>query len=557
MPDTQRIPDAVLDVVAPDGSRRSVRITQSPFLIGRGEEAGNHLHLSDKRVSRRCAALLYAEGVYRLEDRGQRHGVFVNGEKIDVRPLRDRDTITFGAGASYQLIFHTGRPDEPLPQLLSRLERASALEPGARDLRHLSLLLEATALLHSPRPLEDVLGAMVDRALTITDADRGLLLEADPATGLRPLLARQRGSGELSAESLQPSRTAIAQALEQRRSVMEYDVAHAGPLREAHSIVAQQLRSVIAIPLHSLSAFRSSDTTYVSTPGDLLGMLYLDSRRPAAFSRLERQILDALAREAASVLDNARLLQKEHQRRRLEHEVAIAREIQQTLLPRSFQHFPHLQVTGINHPCLAVGGDYFDLIQLSPDRTAFVIADVCGKGLGAALLTAMLQGTFFAMTLGQEPASVFTHVNHFICARSKMERYATLFFGILDSGGRLEFINAGHPPPLRVHAGRVEPVFPAESLPLGLMPEAEFATASATLDPGDTLVLFTDGINEAVDPQDEEFGLERLRAVVARHATAGVEELQAAILNAVGEYTRGAPQADDLTLLILHYRGAA
>lgn len=172
-------------------------------------------------------------------------------------------------------------------------------------------------------------------------------------------------------------------------------------------------------------------------------ILYLDSRRPAAFSKLDRQILDAIAIEAASILDNARLVERERQRQRLEQELSIAREIQQALLPCGFRDVPHLTVSGINSSCLAVGGDYFDVFPLSDDRTAFLIADVSGTGLGAALLTTMLQGALSGMKLGADPAQVFNHINRFLCEHSEVGRYATMFFGVLDRAGRLDFINAG------------------------------------------------------------------------------------------------------------------
>ena len=157
--------EAVLEVLAPDGSRRRVPVTQCPFLIGRGAEGDNQLQLPDSRISRCCAALVYADGVYRLEDRGQRYGVFVNGKKIDVQALRDADTITFGVPDSFQLIFHTAQPQQPLAEILSQLEQTSAMESGARSLRQLNLLLEATALLQSHLPLEDILGSSSIAAL--------------------------------------------------------------------------------------------------------------------------------------------------------------------------------------------------------------------------------------------------------------------------------------------------------------------------------------------------------------------------------------------------------
>jgi phosphoserine phosphatase RsbU/P len=557
MTDTQIIPEAVLELIGPDGSRRMVRVAHTPFLIGRGGETGNHLQLPDRRISRECAALVYEKGDFRLQDRGQRRGLFINGERVDSRPLRDGDTINFGLPDSYELIFHVGQGTESLPQLLSRMEQLSTAESGAGGLRKLSLLLEATALLHSHLPLDAVLGTMVDHAIALTDADRGLLLEPASAGGMRVRLARQRGARSLPAEGLEPSQTAIRATLEQHRALVTEDVEQAGALdlKAAQSIIAQQLRFVVVIPLYTM-AQREVENSSETPRGELLGVLYLDSRQPAAFSGLERQILDALAVEAASVIDNARLVERERERQRMEQELAIARDIQQALLPREFPRWPHLQVSGINQPCLTVGGDYFDVMELDSNRTALIIADVSGKGLGAALVTTMLQGALTGLAIGQQGADVFAHVNRFLCAHSRLERYATVFFGILDTAGRFEFINAGHPSPLLLRDGRAESAFPAECLPVGLLPDATFKSSAFVLQPGDTLVLFSDGVTEAKSPADEEFSTARLKDVVTRHASAPLQELQDNILNAVVEFTCGAGQADDVTLLLVRYQGA-
>src|SRR5712692_4179541 len=557
MSDTLILPAAALEVIAPDGTRRMVRITQSPFLIGRGLETGNHLQLSDRRISRQCAAVVYAGGEFRLEDRGQRRGLFVNGEKMAGQPLREGDTINFGLDDSYELIFRSG--DESLPNLLSRMEHITTVEAGAGGLRKLSLLLEATALLHSHMPLDAVLGTMVDHAISLTDADRGLLLEPATAGGMRVRLARQRGGRSLPTEGLEPSQTAIRATLEQHRALVTEDVEHGSldlDLKAAQSIIAQQLRFVVVIPLYTMAQGEVENESEIPR-GELLGVLYLDSRLPAAFSGLELQILDALAVEAASVIDNARLVERERERQRMEQELTIARDIQQALLPREFPRWPHLQVSGINQPCLTVGGDYFDVVELDSNRTAFIIADVSGKGLGAALVTTMLQGALSGLAVGQQAADVFAYVNRFLCAHSRVERYATVFFGILDTAGRFEFINAGHPSPLLLRDGRAESAFPAECFPVGLIPDATFKSSAFVLQPGDTLVLFSDGVTEARSPEDEEFSTARLKDVVARHASAPLQELQDNILNAVVEFTRGAGQADDVTLLLVRYRGAA
>jgi len=535
---------------------RDVQLANFPFLIGRGAETGNHLQLNDRRISRLCAAIVQSEEGLRLEDRGQSEGVFVNQEKIKTHALKDGDTITFGSVETIQLVFHFGRAKESFPEILTRFEQAANAEDGTRNLRQLSLLLEATAMLQSELPLEDVLGAMVERAIGLIDADRGLLLEADDRAQLRPLVARERGGLIITPASVQPSQTVVARAISRRRSVMEGDLAHAAAgLREAQSIVAQQLRSVIAIPLLTLSRHAPSDATIVSHPGELLGLLYLDSRRPTAFSGLDLRILDALAHEAAGVIEHARLIQKEQERQRLKHELQIAREIQQALLPKTLLRFRHLEVSGKNQPCLAVGGDYFDLIEVGPDRAAFIIADISGKGLGAALVTAALQGTFSSILLGQEPSRVFTHVNQFICDHAAVARYATAFFGMIDAEGQMEYINIGHLVPLLANTTGAESKLTEGAIPLGLFRETQYKTFSTRLAPGDTLVLYTDGVTEQMNPQGEMFGEERLLQVVRSHAAQPVQIIEAEILEAVREYMQGEEQADDLTVLIVRYVG--
>jgi sigma-B regulation protein RsbU (phosphoserine phosphatase) len=564
MPDSVALPgEPVLEVVSPDGARRFARITQTPFHIGRGAETGNHLQLSDRRISRNCAAIVTEANRYYLEDRGQRRGLYVNGEKVESRELQNGDAISFGLEDSYEIIFRnstaTGTDDESIPHLLTRIEHITASEPtGSGGLRKLNLLLEATTLLHSQLPLDSVLGTMLDHAVSVTDADRGLLLEGNDPANLKVRLARRSGGLRLPPESLAPSQTAIQLALKQRSPVITEDLAQTGmDLAAAQSIVAQRLRAVVVIPLYANLRANTQESMINVKRGEFLGVLYVDSRRPAAFSKLDRQILDALAADAASILDNARLVERERERQRMEQEINIARDIQQALLPRDFREFPHLAVSGINFPCLSVGGDYFDVFPLSDKRTAFLIADVSGKGLGAALLTTMLQGALSGMTLGTDPARVFNHVNRFLCSHSEVGRYATMFFGILDQDGQMDYINAGHPSPFLIRHGVAEEPFTEGSYPVGLVQEAEYVTARVKLEPGDTLILFSDGVTEAMDPSEELYGVPRLREVLTGQSDCALDKLQKSILESVENFSKGAHQADDLTLLIVRYRSTA
>ncbi len=549
--------EAVLELISPENTRRSVSLTESPFLIGRGE-VGNQLAIPDRRISRNCAAVLLQDSQHFLEDRGNQLGVFVNGERISKRALQEGDVVTFGLENSYQLVFHASAPEITVENLLTRMGRISTSESSPIGLGKLNLLLEATMLLHSQLPLDAVLEAMLDRAITVTDAERGLLLEATPSGGLHHRLARRAGGAGMPTGGFSPTQTALRMAVESQTGVITGDLQQADlALQGAQSIIAQRLRSVVAIPLYAMPRATTTESIVNIQRGQFLGILYLDSRRTAAFSKLDRQILDALAVEAASIMDNARLVERERQRQRMEQELSIAREIQQALLPRGFRDFPHLAISGVNTPCHAVGGDYFDVFPMTDDRTAFVIADVAGKGIGAALLTTMLQGALTGMTLGTDPARVFNHINDFLCQHAEVGRYATMFFGTLDRNGNLDYLNAGHPSPLLLRRGEVTEIFTEGSFPVGLIPEAKYAAVRVTLEPGDTLVLFSDGVTEAADPEDQLFGVPRLSEALAGQHNSPLDQLQKRVVDSVDNFARGASQADDITLLFIRYRAAS
>ena len=552
-----------VEVIAPDKTCQSVAVTHFPFPIGRGE-TDNSVHLSDGRISRRCAAIVKDDSGFRLEDLGNRYGVFVNGAKVEQQPLSDGDVIGFGIDDSYQVVFHVGAtPDVPtqpeVANLLTRIGTLSDLAGPASSsgLSKLNLLLEATSLLHSQLPLDSVLGTMLDHAISITHADRGLLIEPDAAGLMRVRLARGNKGDNLAAETINPSQTAVNQAIQKHSSVITEDLNLAGlDLKSAESVMVQGLCAVVAIPLYA-SSRTVADTGGDLKQGPLLGVIYLDSRRIAAFSSVDRQILDALAVQSASILDNARLVERERERQRLEQELSIARTMQQALLPHGLHDFPHLAVTGVHRPCTEVGGDYFDVFPVSDDRTAILIADVSGKGLGAALLTTMLQGLVSGLAMGTDPVKVFNHVNRFLCRHSEVGRYATMFMGIVGRDGMLEYIKAGHPSPLVLRKGEVSELYTEGSFPVGLISEAQFESVRLQLQPEDTLVLFSDGVTEAENLEHDSFEVSGLSQALAGKQDLTVEALQQSVLDAVRDFTQGAPQFDDLTLLVVRYRATA
>ncbi len=303
-----------------------------------------------------------------------------------------------------------------------------------------------------------------------------------------------------------PSQTALRLAVEQRSSVITEDLTQTHlSLQGAQSVVAQRLRSVVVIPLYAGTGTASGQTEAAAKHRDILGVLYLDSQSAAAFSALDLQLLDAIAIQAASILDNARLVALERQREHLEQELSIARNIQQALLPRAIPDLPHLTVDGFSSACLEVGGDYYDVFPLDQERTAFLVGDVSGKGLGAALVATMLQGALSSMSVASSPAHVFDHLNRVLCEHVDVGRYISLFFGGVDRGGRLDFIRAGHPSPVLIRGGEITEPFTQGCFPVGLIPEARYSASVLQLEPADTLVLFSDGVTEAEDASLSQF----------------------------------------------------
>jgi serine phosphatase RsbU (regulator of sigma subunit) len=556
MPESPAPVYGYLDVAFSDRPQQLVLISELPFLIGRGKESGNHLAIDDLRISRKCAVIAAGAGGICIEDRGQLNGIFVNGQPTSGRKLADGDRIRLGKDDGCQLVFRlqpeARSPEESVTKLRSLL--GSFGGGSANELQGLRLLLEATSLLHSELPLDSVLAAMLDHTIVITQADRGMLLEPDGSGVLQVRVGRGRNGKSLETETMNPSRSLLARAIELESAVISEDLALADRnLQTALSVVVQLLRSAVVIPLYG-TEHGTAGLPVEGARHQLLGAVYLDSRRTATFSALDRQILDALGGQAASILDNARLLERERERQRLEQELSIARQIQQALVPQGLQDYPHLAVTGIHRPCHEVGGDYFDVFPVPDGRIAIMISDVAGKGLGAALLTTMLQGALSGMTLGVDPVKVFDHLNSFLCDRVAVGRYATMFFGLLQPDGGLEFVRASHPPPLLLRRGLVTELYSGGSFPVGLVEQATYEAARIQLEPGDTLLLYTDGVTEAEDRDQNMFGVGRLKEALGRHQGGSLADIQAGILSAVERFAAGAGQSDDITLLVVRYR---
>ncbi len=540
---------AHLDVRDTTGDRR-VKIDPTPFTIGRRET--NHLPLSGSEVSREHAEIVKAGEDWVLRDKQSRYGTFVNGNQISEHTLKPGDQVRIGRGGGADLMFAT-------EDLSASQFKSSTSAVG--DFRQVAALLEGLRALGSGRVLQDVLGLVLDTAISISGAERGFIMLAGAASpnALEMKLARGRAKETLPGSTFQTSRkipeaaftTGITQVVADLLDSEMADV-HAGT-------VALGIRHVLCAPLHLV---RYVDDASAGGEDRRIGVLYLDSREKGTLtSSSTRTALETLATEAAVAIENARLYREAAEKAKLEQEMKIAAEIQAMLLPRTSVNRAFVEAAAATVPCRSIGGDFFDYAEQSTGCFAFMLGDVAGKGPPAALLSALLQGMFALEAQGcDEPASVVGRVNMALFRRGIESRFATLFYGVMSKDGHLRYCNAGHNPPYIVGPGGMQKL--EEGGPVvGLLSGLTYTQGTADLKSGDRIVIFSDGVSEAMSATGEEFGDERLLSVIetARTQDGNIDapKLVDELIAGVRAFTAGAPQSDDITAMIVRYRAGA
>jgi phosphoserine phosphatase RsbU/P len=527
-----------LQVDDPLGRRIAV-IDKPVFRIGRRSESD--LRSVGTDVSREHAEIVTLDdGRFVLKDRGSRYGTFVNDEKITERPLRNRDRIRLGRSGSAEMTFLVEDGSE------SQISRS-----GVVDFRPLTALLDRLRGLGSSRVLEEVLVLVMDSAIDATGAERGFIMLANAKGELEFKIARARGRVTLSGGSFATSQKIPQEVFATGREQIVADLRDGDFAGQHLGTVALGIRNVLCTPLRVVRYLEQSSSDIEQRP---IGVLYLDSREKGQLmSSAARHALEAVAGEAASAIESARLYREATEKARLERELALAAEIQRALLPEAMQSGPHFDVAAASVPCRSIGGDFFDYFNLPDGRFGFTLGDVAGKGPPAALLTAMIQGAFAAqVTSADSPAALMAHINRTLIRRAIQSRFVTVMYGVLAPDGRLTYSNAGHNPPIligRAGARRLE----TGGLILGLFPHAAYEEETIQLEDGDTLVVFSDGVTEALNGAGDEFGEERLLPCVTEHCGMATEMLLDRILADVRTFAASAAQNDDVTALVLRY----
>jgi serine phosphatase RsbU (regulator of sigma subunit) len=552
---------ASLVVIDPSGNRGRVPLDALPFLIGRQPES--NLIVRDSRASRTHSRIVAEDGRYILEDCASRHGTFVNGARVTRHKLENGDRIEFGVPDSYQLLFALdGAELKILMEQMGAAEKpASAPHGVGGNLAKLRAILDLARTLQGSFSVEDVLAQVVDAALAIAGAERGFLM-LRKGDELETRVARNRHGRTLNETELRVPKQVLHRALQHRRELlsMNFDpLANHETKPDSHShdrsVVSLELRSVICVPLVRIRAGQGNDTVRVTTTNETVGLLYMDSKVSAAdLAGGNRELLQTLAIEASTVLENARLLEEERGKRLIEEELNLARSIQQSLLPRALPADGWLRACGSSMASREVGGDYFDAAPVNEECWSAVVVDVSGKGVSSALLASLLQGALIAASHHPEAMSLRMHrLNRFLLERTGGEKYATVFQSLLHRNGKLNYINAAHCPPMVIRADGGLSELEVTGMPVGMMEGAEFALAEAQLAKGDKLLIYSDGVTEAQNAAGEFFGKRRLRAVLAANAAASAAVLHDAVQESVTRFTGGAAQSDDITVLVLEF----
>jgi sigma-B regulation protein RsbU (phosphoserine phosphatase) len=527
--------------------QRQIPLQKVPFTIGRRPE--KDLIIPDPRVSRDHAEIILVDGEYCIVDQSSKHGTFVNGQQVSRHKLSNRDRIHFGSQEHFHVVFHAPAHGHTSPNATREfLSQISGLhiKTEASDLEKLTFFLDVARRLNTSNALEEVLVTLIDATLRITGAERGFVFLRTQTGDLR-LAAGRTAKGDPLFDDTTISRSIVMEAARSASRVIVTDTARSDELSGRESIIAHDLRTVICMPLlrAAINESAPAETAKLDAAKAAHGVLYLDSRFVSKdISKLSRDILNTVATEAAGLIEAAQLAHAEEQARMYQKELSIAASIQQRLMTVVIPEVQFAEVKARSLACNEIGGDFYD-VMVADGNLILVVADICGKGISAALLASILQGMIYSQVIAHVSLTeIASAVNRFMCMKQLGEKYATVFMLKISSNGDCEYVNCGHVPPVIASRQRVERLTEA-NLPLGLLPDAAYNGAHLKLEQNDRIVIVSDGVTEAQNSTEDFFGDERMEATI-------LEEQD--LYTAVTQFAGDTPPSDDCTIVEVSYR---
>ena len=538
-----------ISIQTADGAKERYSVVKPRVTIGRSRESD--IFLPDQWLSRHHAEIVQRPDGYFVVDLQSKNGTLLNGlpVKEDGR-LREGDVITLGEH-TLTFVADEGTEEEFEPEgtrvfsirELSDINTKPAIDPAElqRQNRVLATLSKAASELVIHRPLDELFDTILKLLFEAVTAERGaiLLLEGEPR------LPRIKASKSTRGEPLtKVSRSIGRRVMEDRVALLLPNVLEDARFKAEASILSSGIRSAMCAPLWYNPGAGLKD--------EVIGLVYLDSlQRSHSFGEEDLRILTALANVAAAKIENVRLLEESMHMRVLEEDMRMAAEIQTGLLPRGAPAVPGYGLVGCNHPCRTVGGDYYDF-SLEGGRLMLALGDVSGKGTAAALIMTVLRAAVRGHWTEGFISEAVTRINRTVCQNIPSNKYVTFFLAALDPGsGRVAYVNAGHNPPLLVRANGEVETLQEGGMVLGLFDVVPYADGAVDLRPGDTLVIYSDGVTETWNAAGDEFGEEGLMALVVRDRKLEAAALQDQVLLELERFSAGAKATDDRTLIVL------
>jgi len=420
------------------------------------------------------------------------------------------------------------------------LHQLLADRENQKTITQLSLLFEATRLLNSTLDLAELLELILKIARTEVRADRGTVFLVDSKNKQVWSIVAQ---GLDRQEIRMPFGQGVAGRVAATGEIVNVEDAYTLDYfeRSFDQKTGYHTRSLLCVPIRHASGY-------------IVGVIQLLNKIEGRFNAEDEDFLLKLSGHMAMALENARLHRDALEKQRLERELEMARGIQRSLLPDAPPVIPGYELAVVNEPCYEVGGDYYDFLSLGPQTLLLVVADVEGKGVSSALVMSNLQATLRALVMHLHSLEVLAlSLNEMMYNDTKSRKYLSIFLGLVDTRRNgLHYINAGHVPPILINGETGEyKLLQDGGTVVGLFPTAEYERGSARLNPGDILVTSTDGISEACDVNDEEYGYDRLAKCVAKHRTRSADQIIEAVLAEVKEYSKDGVHRDDKVLMVL------
>ena len=508
-------------------------------VIGRAPTAS--LVLSDATASRHHARLVLHDGAWWIEDMGARNPTTVNGEPLTTRrALHAGDRMQIG-GTTVQVLGDTAALEAAARRETGAIEVAPGAAGDDRQAARLRTLNEIHLALAAPISLPALLDLILERCFDVLRPQEGVILLRTPDGGL--VRAASRHVAGLQGEVVVPRRI-VDEVAGKSKPALVLDAALDERFASSDSIIVSGIRSIVAAPL-------------VDADGTM-GLISLSSRVSVKqFSEQDLDLLVSIASAAALRVRNVELAEEAAARRVLEHELSLAHDMQMAMLPRRLPERPEVELAAMLKPARSVGGDLYDF-DLDGDRLWFIVADVAGKSVAAALYMAVAK-TLFRATAGGDagPAEAVARMNAELARDNDRQMFVTAAVGCLDvTSGELAIVDAGHNPAVILGPdGCLSTPQVAKCVALGVVEDAPFTATRLRLDRGATLVLYTDGLTDARNTAGEMFGAGRLQSTMAAAAARPPGDFVAKVMGDVEAFAAGAPPEDDLTLLALRYVG--